>query len=105
MKASDYVARFMAEGCTIEAFARVIVDMIVEVRDVGLTRRIIMDGALFSIFDEMDIKFKSFRRQTGGKLSDGSLMHKEAFRRMLRQKTPDIFNAWNRGRGGRLLVD
>jgi len=105
MKASDYVARFRAEGCTVEALARVIADMMVEVRDVGLARRISTDGALFSIFDEMDLRFKSFRRQMDGKLSDGSLMHKEAFRRMLRQRTPDIFNAWNRGRGGRLLVD
>jgi len=105
MKALDYVARFKAEGCTIEALARVVVDMIFEVREIGLRRGISTDEGLFSIFDEMNLKFRSFFRQTGGKLSDGSLMREEAFKRMLRQGTPDIFNAWNRYRGGRLLAD
>ena len=105
MKALDYVAKFKAEGCTIEALARVVTDMMLEVRDIGLKRKISTDEGLFSIFAEMDLKFGSFLRQTEGKLSDGSLIHKEAFKRMLRQRTPDVFNAWNRHRGGRLLAD
>lgn len=105
MKASDYVVRFKNEGCTVESLARVIADMMIEVREIGLMRRISTDEGLFSIFDEMDQKFKSFFRQVSGRLSDGSLIHNEAFKRMLRQRTPDIFNAWNMWRGGRLLAD
>jgi hypothetical protein len=105
MKASDYAVRFRAEGCTVEALARVVKDMMIEVRSLGLQRRIRNDDGLFSILDEMNLKFESFFRQTGGRLSDGSLMHIGAFKRMLRHQMPDIFSPWNMHRGGKLLTD
>ena len=104
MKAKDYVAKFRAEGSTVQALAAVIGDMFVEVRDIGKLRRVSTDAGLLSIFDEMDQKFQAFFRLTGGALNDGSSMRKDGFRQMLRLKMPDIFSAWDRHRGGRLLA-
>ena len=104
MKAKDYVERFRAEGSTVQALAAVIGDMFVEVRDIGKLRHVSTDAGLLSILDEMDQKFQAFFHLTGGALSDGSSMRKDAFGRMLLLKMPDIFYAWNRQKGCRLLA-
>ena len=105
MKASDYVESFKADGCTINSLSKVVISMITEVRDIGMQRKIHTDDGLFSILNEMDDKFTAFHRQTNGGLNDGPFMSKESFRLGLRSLMPDVFNAWNRYRGGRLLAD
>jgi hypothetical protein len=105
MKASDYADKFRAKGCTIDALLEIVSAMIVEVRDIGFARKIRTDEGLFPILDEMDLKFESFFRQVGGELYDGSFIRKTAFKRMLQNKMPDVFDAWNMHKGGRLMAD
>ena len=105
MKASDYSARFAAEGGTIEALGKVLADMLVEVREIGKARRIRTDESLLAILDEMYQRFRSFHRQIGGKLKDGSLVREDAFPRILKVKMPEIFSVWNgQHRGAPLLI-
>ncbi len=104
MKAVDYVVNFVADGRTVQALAKVVLDMMEEVRTIGIQRKVSTDDGLFSILDEMDAKFKSFHRQVEGKLDDNSLIHPESFKRMIRLKMPDVFSAWNSRRGGHLLA-
>jgi len=103
MKASDYAQRFKTEGCTVEALGRVVMDMIIEVRKIGEARKISRDEGLFSLLDEMNLKFETFHHQTGGKLNDGSAIRKEAFKGMIRVRMPDTFAGWNEHHKGRLL--
>lgn len=105
MKASDYVERFNAQGRTVNSLGQVIVDMFREVAEIGRRRGLRSDESMFSVLDEMDLKFKSFFHQIGGELADGSRVRETAFRRLLQHKMPDIFAAWNNRRGGCLLVD
>lgn len=104
MKASDYVLQFRAQGSTPEACASVITTMLDEVKQIGEQRKVQYDHSFASILDEMNLKFQSFIRQTGEKFSDGSLINPKGFVLIVQKLLPEVFEGWNRQRGGKLLL-
>jgi hypothetical protein len=105
MKAKEYLERFLKEGHTVEALQRVIVDMIVETRELAKTRRVNSSEGWFSILDEANLKFDSFFRQSGGKLDDDLRIRPDAFRNMVKKHFPEVFVLWNARHGGKLLPE
>jgi len=102
MKAADYVWHFEKEGKTAEALMSVKTNMLREVRQICRTRGVCTDGAVLAVFEEIDQKFQSFRKNAGC-LANGTLIQKDELRIMLKKADERMFKKWDRRRGGKLI--
>lgn len=93
MKAKEYVERFKAQGSTIEAAGKVAYHMFLESWSLMKSRGVRSNDGMVGVLNEMADKWKSFVRQAGP-LCDGGNLDPRGFESVVRQRMPEIYQAW-----------
>jgi len=93
MKASDYVSGFKTKGSTVHALCDVANAMMDEVIAIQKARNARSNEAIFSILNEISLKWKSFVRQAG-LLDDGTAIRPDGFDNVVKLKLPGVYVYW-----------
>lgn len=86
MKAKEYADKYISEGKTNDALASVWIGMFNEFKEIAEKRHTSTDEAAYSIFKELDQKWRAFARFFEGEVKP------DGFRNVIERRMPNLYS-------------